>query len=102
MTNIGTAPARLAIDYVVHHAKADGTETGKTFKLTTATLGVGEQVTISRRHSFRAVTTRRYYPGRHAIELQVNGSRSAECISPTVVRRIWAYPSVRKTALLKP
>ena len=76
VTNTGTAPARIAIDYIVHHAKANGTQTGKTFKLTTVTLAAGEHIDIARTHSFRAITTRRYYPGQHAIELQVNGNRS--------------------------
>ncbi|MBI5961203.1 MAG: DNA alkylation repair protein, partial [Chloroflexi bacterium] len=29
-----------------------------------------------RRHSFKAVTTRRYYPGEHGVEIQINGTRS--------------------------
>lgn len=74
--NAGTEPVRLAIDYIVHHQKANGTQTGKTFKLTTATLGPGESLEIDRVHSFRPISTRRYHPGPHAIELQVNGVRS--------------------------
>jgi 3-methyladenine DNA glycosylase AlkC len=76
ITNTGAEPARLAVDYVVHHRKADGGQTGKTFKLTTRTLAPGEKLEISREHSFRAITTRRYYSGGHSIELQVNGTRS--------------------------
>jgi 3-methyladenine DNA glycosylase AlkC len=72
-TNTGDAPARLAIDYIVHHSRANGTQTAKTFKLTTATLAPGERLERTREHSFRAITTRRYYPGAHAVELQVNG-----------------------------
>jgi hypothetical protein len=63
----------LAIDYIVHHTKANGGQSGKTFKLTTATLAPGERRRLSREHSFREITTRRYYPGAHAIELQLNG-----------------------------
>lgn len=75
--NTGSEPARLAVDYIVHHYKANGTQTGKTFKLTTATLAPGEVLAVERRHSFRPITTRRYYPGPHAITLQVNGVPSA-------------------------
>ena len=75
--NTGSEPARLAVDYIVHHYKANGTQTGKTFKLTTATLAPGEVLAVERRHSFRPITTRRYYPGPHAITLQVNGLPSA-------------------------
>lgn len=71
--NVGAEEARLSIDYVVHHQKANGSRTAKTFKLTTRTLAPGEQVRLSREHSFRPITTRRYYPGPHAVALQVNG-----------------------------
>lgn len=74
VTNTGDA-ARLAIDYVVHHRKADGTQTEKVFKLATASLAAGETLTVDRRHSFKVITTRRYHPGPHAIELQINGRR---------------------------
>ena len=75
--NTGDAEARLAIDYIVHHRKANGGQTGKTFKLTTRTLAPGEGIEIAREHSFRPITTRRYHPGTHAISLQVNGVESA-------------------------
>ncbi|MFI5952209.1 DNA alkylation repair protein [Cryptosporangium sp. NPDC051539] len=71
--NTGDEAARLAIDYLVYHRKANGSQTAKTFKLTTATLQPGEAAEIRRAHSFRVITTRRYYPGPHAIALQVNG-----------------------------
>lgn len=71
--NVGAEQARLSIDYVVHHQKANGSQTAKTFKLATRTLAPGEQVEISREHSFRPITTRRYHPGPHAVALQVNG-----------------------------
>ena len=71
--NTGTEPARLVVDYVVHHRKANGTQTAKVFKITTTTLQPGEQLVIDRRHSFKVISTRRYHPGEHALELQVNG-----------------------------
>lgn len=71
--NAGDTEAALAIDYVVHHRKANGGQTGKTFKLTTRTLAPGERIEVAREHSFRPITTRRYHPGGHAISLQVNG-----------------------------
>ena len=74
--NTGAEPARLAVDYVMHHQKANGSLTGKTFKLTTVTLAPGESVQLSRTHSFRAITTRRYHAGPHALEVQVNGVAS--------------------------
>lgn len=75
--NIGAEQAKLAIDYVVHHQKANGSQTTKTFKLLTKELAPGEHVLLAREHSFRTITTRRYYPGAHAISLQVNGVQTA-------------------------
>ncbi|RAX49001.1 DNA alkylation repair protein [Arthrobacter sp. AQ5-05] len=75
--NRGDEPARVAIDYTVYHRKANGGQTGKTFKLATRTLEPDEEFKVGREHSFRAITTRRYHPGMHAISLQVNGVESA-------------------------
>ncbi len=63
----------LVIDYVVHHVKANGKRTPKVFKLTSRELGAGERVQISKRHSFRPISTRVYYAGKHRLEIQVNG-----------------------------
>ncbi|MET0423038.1 MAG: DNA alkylation repair protein [Actinoplanes sp.] len=75
--NTGATPARLAIDYVVHHQKANGAQSAKTFKLTTTTLNPGETLAVRRKHQFRVITTRRYHPGPHALALQVNGIATA-------------------------
>ncbi|WP_306806462.1 DNA alkylation repair protein [Streptomyces sp. DH12] len=73
VSNTGPRTADLAIDYVIHHRKADGTLTRKVFKLTTRSLAPQERRTGLRRHSFRPLSTRRYHPGLHRVELQVNG-----------------------------
>jgi hypothetical protein len=69
----GTAQT-LAIDYAVHHVKADGRTSPKVFKGWTCTLAPGESRTLIKRHSMRAVTTRRYHPGNHRVSIQVNGT----------------------------
>ena len=66
-------PLNLMIDYVVYHMRANGTLSPKVFKLTKRTIQPGEVLHIERKHSFAPVTTRRYYPGEHAIEPKING-----------------------------
>lgn len=68
---------QLVIDYAVHHRRQNGTLSPKVFKWSTRELGKGEQFTLTKRHSLRPVTTRRYYPGKHAVELLVNGESFA-------------------------
>jgi len=66
-------PLNLMIDYVVYHMRANGKLTPKVFKLTKRTIQPGEVLHVERKHSFAPVTTRRYYPGEHAIEPKING-----------------------------
>jgi 3-methyladenine DNA glycosylase AlkC len=65
----------LVIDYIIHHVKANGKLAPKVFKLAKKTLNSGEILHLSKRHSFRPISTRKYYSGRHALEIQVNGTR---------------------------
>ena len=67
-------PVTAVVDYVIHHVKADGRTTPKVFKLSTRVLPPGAAVTLSRRHAIRPITTRRYHPGEHRVEVQVNGT----------------------------
>jgi 3-methyladenine DNA glycosylase AlkC len=69
------APQNLMIDYVVHHRKANGKLAPKVFKLAKKRLNPRETLHLSKSHAFRLLSTRVYYPGRHAIELQINGQR---------------------------
>ena len=71
-------PQTLVVDYLVHHVRANGGTSPKVFKGWKLVLAPGERCTLSKRHSLRPVTTRTLYPGRHRIELQVNGEVCAE------------------------
>jgi len=66
-------PQRLAVDYVVHHVKADGSRTPKVFKGWQIELPPHGTTTRAKRHSLRPVTTRRYHGGEHALSVQING-----------------------------
>jgi 3-methyladenine DNA glycosylase AlkC len=63
----------LMIDYVVYYVKASGRRSPKVWKLSKRTIQPGQVLRITRRHSFAPVTTRRYYPGEHAVEPKING-----------------------------
>ncbi len=66
-------PQPLVIDYAVHHQKADGSMRPKVFKLQTVTLAPGDEVAVTKTHRLRPITTRKYYSGRHAVEILING-----------------------------
>lgn len=72
------APQVLVVDYAVHHVKANGGSSPKVFKGWKLTLTAGEARALQKAHSLREVTTRRLYPGRHRVELLVNGVAVAD------------------------
>lgn len=71
------APQSIVLDYALHYMKASGRSSAKVFKLRNLNLAPGESVTLSHSRSFKPITTRRYYPGQHTLELLVNGAAVA-------------------------
>ena len=69
---------RLAIDYAVHHVKASGSTSPKVFKGWLLDLPPFGELTLTRRHSLKPITTRRYHAGRHVVSLQANGRTVAQ------------------------
>jgi 3-methyladenine DNA glycosylase AlkC len=69
---------KIVVDYVVYFVKANGELSPKVFKLKTFELRAKELVKIKKSHHFKPITTKRYYPGKHRLSIQVNGQ---ECLS---------------------
>ncbi|MCJ8321519.1 MAG: DNA alkylation repair protein [Colwellia sp.] len=63
----------LVIDFAIHFMKANQKQRAKVFKLKTITLKANEKLTLNKKHSFKIITTRKYYPGEHLIEILING-----------------------------
>jgi 3-methyladenine DNA glycosylase AlkC len=70
----GAAPAEVALDYVVHHRKANGALSPKVFKWRVLSLAPGQSVALARRHPMRPITTRVYHDGPHRLEIVANGA----------------------------
>lgn len=67
----------LLIDYIVHHQKSNGSTRPKVFKWKTLKINPHCTVTFTKPHSFKPITTRKYYPGEHRFTLQINGKATA-------------------------
>jgi 3-methyladenine DNA glycosylase AlkC len=70
----------LVVDYTVHHVRANGSTSPKVFKGWSVQLAPFETRMLPKQHSFRPVTTRRYHPGDHRIEVHVNGTLCAGAV----------------------
>lgn len=73
LSSISNRDQKLIIDYVVHHRKANGMTSPKVFKWKHATLPARGNLKAKKNHAMRKITTRRYYAGRHGLEVLVNG-----------------------------
>jgi len=70
-------PQELLFDYTVFHQRKNGSLSPKVFKWTKRKLGAGATLNLTRKHSMKPVTTRKYYPGAHRLEITVNGASVA-------------------------
>ena len=69
---------KFVLDYGLYLLRANGQHNLKVFKLKNMEMNKGEQINITKSHSFKTVTTRKYYPGAHSLVLLVNGVEVAK------------------------
>ena len=73
----GSAPQKLAIDYVLDLVGAKGKRREKVFKGSVRTLKPGAVLTVRWKKGLTEISTRRYYDGPHSLQLLINGERLA-------------------------
>ncbi len=78
LRNDANKSTKYVLDYVLYHCKANGSLSPKVFKLKTGQIPGNSELKICKRHSFKPVTTRVYYSGKHKIQLQLNGREKEE------------------------
>lgn len=73
LQNRGIAEVNLMIDFVMRFRKSTGATAPKVFKLKKTRLPAGKGISIKKKLAIRPISTRKYYPGRQRLEIQVNG-----------------------------
>lgn len=74
LANPTNKPQQVVVDLVVHFVKAKGGTSAKVFKLSNVSLRGGERITLRKTVSLADLTTRKHYPGKHRVEMQLNGA----------------------------
>lgn len=72
---------KIVVDYLLYFKKADGTLKPKVFKLSSQSILPNTTLRLSKRQPLKPASTRKYYEGEHAIQLQINGKLVGEAIS---------------------
>jgi len=73
LANRKALPQRVLADLRVHYAKAGGKTSPKVFKLKIVDFAPRETRAFTRKLSLADLTTRKHHPGRHRVEVLLNG-----------------------------
>ena len=65
---------KVRLEYGIDYMKSNGKQNRKIFQISELPLKAGQKKTYSKKHSFEELSTRKHYPGKHAITLIVNGA----------------------------
>jgi len=64
---------KVRLEYAIDFMKANGKQNRKIFQLLESTMKANEKRQYVKAHAFVDLSTRKHYPGLHAVELMVNG-----------------------------
>lgn len=64
---------KVRIEYAVHFLRQNGEHNEKVFMISERELKTRERYTVVKKHSFKIISTRKYYPGEHHISIIING-----------------------------
>ena len=64
---------QIVIDYIVNYPTIKNRKSKKVFKLKKVNLKKNELISISKKHAFRLMTTKKLYTGKHTVTIQING-----------------------------
>lgn len=73
LENRSGSDIKLRLEYAMYYLRSNGKQSRKVFKISERTLEPGETLQIQRKQSFKAISTRRYYPGEQGVALVING-----------------------------
>ncbi|MCB2219280.1 MAG: DNA alkylation repair protein [Bacteroidetes bacterium] len=77
LVNKAKIPKKIRLEYIIQFAKARGKTSEKNFQISLKEFSKGAH-TIKRRHSFRDLSTRKHYHGKHKLIIVANGERMKE------------------------
>lgn len=70
------ALGKIRLEYGIDFFKANGQQARKVFMISESQLGEPTR-SVAKRHSFRPISTRKYYPGKHGVAIIINGVQIA-------------------------
>ncbi len=66
---------RFRVDYAIDFRTGSGRTSTRVFRLLEKPVESNDEIAVSKKQSFRDLTTRKHFPGKHTIHIIVNGQR---------------------------
>lgn len=73
LSNGATNEQTVRLEYAIYFKRQREKISRKVFKISERVYRSGETISVLKKHSFKLITTRRYYPGEHQLSIIVNG-----------------------------
>lgn len=73
LLNREITPQNIRMEYGLYFLKQNGQHSKKVFKISEKTFQPDEKADITRKQSFRIITTRKFYSGLHKLSIIING-----------------------------
>jgi len=74
--NTAAIPQKIRLEYAVYYKRLNGQFSKKVFKISEREFQPAEIAVINRKQSFKIITTRKFYPGKHQLSIILNGRES--------------------------
>ena len=73
LENTDNLASKIRLEYGLYYQKANGTLSKKVFKISEKEYPKESTTVISRKQSFKVITTRKFYLGKHQLSIIING-----------------------------
>ncbi len=73
LENLSSSTQKVRVEYGIYYLRANGSHSKKVFKISEKEYSTESTSHISRSQSFRPITTKVFYPGKHKISIIING-----------------------------
>ena len=73
LINNNPTPTKIRLEYGIYYLKANGTLTRKVFKISEKEYLANSTTLITKKQSFKIITTRKFHIGNHQVSVIVNG-----------------------------
>jgi len=74
LINTSELTSKIRLEYSLYYQKLNGSLSKKVYKISERDFPKKSTTKISRKQSFKIITTRRFHPGKHQVSIIVNGT----------------------------